>query len=139
MADDTTGEGCDPVARRRSAARPSVPCGTPGCGGVVGDGGRARCPTCRARMPRTPPTAAGYDHRWTTRARQYLCDDAHAYCALCGRIAQVPDHYPRSRKQLVRAGVDDPDADQYLRPLCRRCHNRESGRNQPGGWNAQRH
>jgi hypothetical protein len=50
----------------------------------------------------------------------------------------VPDHHPRSRRELIAAGVADPDADEYLRPLCAPCHNPETARNQPGGWNRRR-
>ncbi|WP_439679604.1 hypothetical protein [Embleya sp. MST-111070] len=34
--------------------------------------------------------------------------------------------------------MTDPDAWARLRPLCVRCHNRETARLQPGGWAAER-
>ena len=80
------------------------------------------------------PTAAqrGYGARWRRRRRRYLA--AHPICCLCPAPAEIPDHYPRSRRELVAAGVRDPDADEYLRPLCAPCHNRETAKHQPGGW-----
>lgn len=85
-------------------------------------------------MATTRPTAAqrGYGHRWQRTRRRYL--RRHPTCILCGQPAQVPDHHPHSRKQLVAMGVRDPDADQHLRPLCIPCHNRETAVHQPGGW-----
>lgn len=52
-------------------------------------------------------------------------------------MATVADHHPTSRRELLTQGVTDPDADHRLRPLCTTCHNRETARNQPGGWNAR--
>jgi hypothetical protein len=43
-------------------------------------------------------------------------------CALCTRPAAVWDHHPTTRRQLIAAGVADPDAPYRLRPLCRSCH-----------------
>jgi 5-methylcytosine-specific restriction protein A len=82
------------------------------------------------------PSAAdrGYDARWQRRRRRYL--RTNPTCALCPAPAEVPDHWPISRRDLVARGVTNPDADERLRPLCTSCHNRATGRNQPGGWNA---
>lgn len=90
------------------------------------------CPTCRpirvadyhARVGNSE--THGYDHRWRKRRRAYLA--THPLCELCGRLAQVPDHYPISRRQLVADGVPDPDAWHRLRPLCIPCHNSETAR-----------
>jgi 5-methylcytosine-specific restriction protein A len=93
-----------------------------------------RCAACHARREqlRGTPAERGYDHRWAARRTHYL--RAHPACVLCGRFATVADHYPRSRRQLVAAGVRDPDADHLLRALCRDCHNRQTAQHQPGGW-----
>ena len=58
-----------------------------------------------------------------TRAR--LLRD-HPDCVLCGERARAADHWPLTRKQLVAAGVSDPDDIAYLRPLCLSCHNRKT-------------
>ncbi|MET7300727.1 hypothetical protein [Embleya sp. NPDC005575] len=67
--------------------------------------------------------------------RAYLY--ANPWCALCSAAATVADHFPLSRRVLVDQGVADPDAPERLRPLCVRCHNRETARHQPGGWAAE--
>ena len=89
------------------------------------------------RSPRQTSAQAGYTGTWAQRWRlPYLRD--HPRCVLCQRAATVPDHYPRTRKQLVAASVHNPDAAQYLRALCAACHNRETARLQPGGWARER-
>lgn len=77
----------------------------------------------------------GYDARWERKRRRYLA--RHPICVLCGGQATVADHHPESRRDLVAMGVPDPDADDRLRPLCTPCHNAETARHQPGGWNAR--
>lgn len=109
--------------------RPRRPCTTPGCPGRADTG---RCEQCRARCAQDSAHERGYDHRWRIRALSYLI--RHPRCTLCPRAAVIADHWPRSRRQLVAAGVDDPDADEHLRPLCDPCHRRETARHQPGGW-----
>jgi 5-methylcytosine-specific restriction protein A len=74
----------------------------------------------------------GYGARWRRFRTRYLRQ--HPTCALCPNPSEVPDHYPRSRKELLAAGVINPDQDQYVRPLCSSCHNRETAKHQPGGW-----
>ncbi len=76
--------------------------------------------------------ARGYGVRWQRIRRRFL--RANPTCALCSEPSEVPDHYPRSRKQLLTAGVEDPDDPQFLRPLCTSCHNTETAKHQPGGW-----
>lgn len=116
-------------------ARPLRPCNTPGCPGRTEAG---RCAACRGTRQDNPrlraqtPTERGYTWRWRARRLDYLQE--HPVCVLCGRMALIPDHYPSSRKQLVAAGVADPDADEHLRPLCRTCHQQQTGTRQPGGW-----
>lgn len=118
-------------------ARPPTPCTTPGCPRRSDRGGR--CERCRAGRAadtdrrRGSASARGYDRHWACRRRDYLL--RNPACDLCGRLAETPDHWPRSRRQLILAGVADPDADEHLRPLCDNCHRRETARNQPGGWN----
>lgn len=118
--------------------KPTKPCSTPGCTGRAATG---RCDACRTRRARAQPSrpapaARGYDRVWRIRRLTYLLRNPR--CALCGRLAEIPDHWPRSRRELVAAGVEDPDADEHLRPLCDPCHRQETARNQPGGWNRTR-
>lgn len=117
--------------------RPHNPCSTPGCVSRAPTGGR--CETCRSRRrtimdaQRGTSTERGYDAAWRATRLDYLT--RHPWCRLCGHVATVADHHPTSRRDLVTAGVPDPDTDHRLRPLCDRCHRTETARNQPGGWN----
>ncbi|MDP8971189.1 MAG: HNH endonuclease [Actinomycetota bacterium] len=114
--------------------RPLRRCTTPGCPHKVEAG---RCPIhARNRLiTRQRDPGATYHGDWPRRRLDYLA--RHPVCVLCGRAATVADHHPHSRRQLIRAGVADPDADQHLRPLCKPCHDRQTGLNQPGGWNTR--
>jgi 5-methylcytosine-specific restriction enzyme A len=49
-------------------------------------------------------------------------------CKQVPRVAEIADHWPRARKQLIADGVRDPDAPEYLRSLCRGCDQRERSR-----------
>jgi 5-methylcytosine-specific restriction protein A len=82
--------------------------------------------------PRPTAGQRGYDARWRKRRDAFLL--IHPRCVLCPEPSTVADHFPRSRKQLIRDGVLDPDADGFLRALCHVCHSRETARLQPGGW-----
>lgn len=73
---------------------------------------------------------------WQRARRSFLY--ANPWCVLCGRTAQVADHHPLSRRDLVARGEAKPDAPKHLRPLCTLCHNRETARLQPGGFAAER-
>ncbi|RFA15921.1 hypothetical protein B7R22_05405 [Subtercola boreus] len=55
-------------------------------------------------------------------------------CVVC-HIAQatVADHWPRSRQELIELGLN-PNDPEYGRGLDANCHNKETARNQPGGW-----
>jgi len=68
-------------------------------------------------------SARGYGAAWSATAAAFLAAAGHR-CAIpgCHRRASVADHYPRTRRELVDAGVTDPDAWHRLRPLCRHHH-----------------
>ncbi len=109
---------------------PLRPCTIPGCPGRAPGGPCARHPARRIRE----------DHRlygsdWPRRRLDYLRRNPR--CALCPRMAAHADHHPRGIRLLRRHGVADPHADHHLRPLCRSCHSRETGRKEPGGWNTR--
>jgi 5-methylcytosine-specific restriction protein A len=67
----------------------------------------------------------GYDRKWRRNAANFL--RAHPVCVDCDGAAQVPDHDPVSRRELVARGDPHPDAWHHLRPRCTPCHNRRTG------------
>jgi len=112
---------------------PRKPCTTPGCPTRVTDGA---CDQHR-RLHRQQRThwRALYGDDWPQIRLDYLC--RHPACVLCGRMASVADHHPRGIRLLIKQRNQDPHADRHLRALCASCHSRETGRLQPGGWNAR--
>jgi len=110
-------------------------CSTPGCP-VLTSGGR--CPGCRREAEARRGTARqrGYGGGHERRFRRgVLVRDP--VCVLCrDELATVADHWPLSRRQLVAAGLD-PNDPAHGRGLCVSCHNKETARHQPGGWNAR--
>jgi 5-methylcytosine-specific restriction enzyme A len=117
---------------------PQRPCTTPGCPNRAAAG---RCDTCRGRQRRSSNHrregwAQLYGTDWPAIRLDYLT--RNPYCALCPRAATVADHYPRGIRLLHKQRVLNPNADKYLRPLCKRCHDRETAKHQPGGWNRDR-
>jgi len=113
------------------------PCTTPGCPQLSTGG---RCTTCRGQKRKLDRNRRrdvnDYGPRWPGRRLAFLLDNPT--CVMCARLATIPDHYPRSRRQLLADGVTDPDLPQYLRPLCKPCHDHATGLNQPGGWHRER-
>jgi 5-methylcytosine-specific restriction protein A len=56
-------------------------------------------------------------------------------CVLCHTaFSTVADHHPKTRKQLLEEGLN-PNDPHCGRGLCKPCHDSETARNQPGGWN----
>lgn len=84
------------------------------------------CPDCRASY--RSPTERVYDElAWRRVSANFL--RLHKWCVLClerglTTPATVADHYPRTRRELFAAGIDNPDAFEYLRPLCKADHSR---------------
>lgn len=109
-------------------------CSQPGCPELVEQG---RCDGCRgqADAQRGSARQRGYDSAWEAKRSNYLT--RNPFCRLCHGLASVADHHPTSRRDLIAAGVADPDADHRLRPLCAPCHNSQTAQHQPGGWNAR--
>lgn len=119
--------------------RPPRRCTTPGATHVSDREGR--CTACRNRQRRTlnhrrESYTAMYGPEWPARRLDYLT--RNPVCQLCPRLAEVADHHPRGIRLLRKHAVPDPHLDRYLRPLCKQCHDRETARREPGGWNRDR-
>jgi 5-methylcytosine-specific restriction protein A len=115
--------------------RARKPCSVPGCPEII-EPGRSRCPAHDRQADRDRGTAAerGYNSRGHQRFRQAVLA-ADPVCVECRqRWSTVADHWPRSRRELIDAGLD-PNDPRYGRGLCKPCHDRSTGRAQPGGWN----
>lgn len=99
--------------------------------------GGGKCDGCQAEAEQRRGSASsrGYGHQHRTRFRAaVLARDVT--CVLCHHAPAVhADHHPRSRRELVDAGLD-PDDPKRGRGLCGPCHSSETARHQPGGWNA---
>ena len=117
------------MARRRAR----TVCSVPGCPTLTNNG---RCEQHRreAEQARGSALQRGYGGpRWHSARQAVLARDP--WCVLgCGRPSTVADHWPVSRRDLLAAGVADPDAPHRMRGLCRTCHSRETAKHQPGGW-----
>lgn len=113
-------------------------CNEPGCGEIAPNG--AKCPECERRADRDSDarrpsaTKRGYGSRWRRTRRAFLF--SNPICCECGALADVADHDPVSRDELVRRGDPNPDAFHHLRPRCKRCHDRRTAAESPGGWAA---
>lgn len=119
-------------------------CSKPNCPTLT-DGGR--CPAHRRAtdQARGSRLERGYGRAHETRFRpgvlrrdpRCVCDDkAHDHDVPCGAPSTVADHHPRSRRELVARGLDADDP-KFGRGVCKRCHDKSTAVNQPGGWNAR--
>lgn len=111
-------------------------CTKAGCPELVEGGGR--CGTHRAEADRGRGTASerGYTSAGHQRFRDQvllLNDGVCTHCQLAP--ATVADHWPRSRRELIAAGLN-PNDPRHGRPLCAPCHGSETARLQPGGWHS---
>lgn len=111
-------------------------CSVHGCPTLYPTEQGSKCQAHRAEADRARGTSTqrGYNTAGHQRFRDaVLARDP--ICVLCG-LAQstVADHHPLSRKELVFAGLD-PNDPAHGRGLCKADHDRETARNQPGGWN----
>lgn len=124
--------GCPTPGRCPMPRRPRPPCSVPGCSELTPRGGRRQKHTREANADRASRGGAVCTTRWQRIRRAYLY--ANPWCVLCGQLANVADHFPLSRRELIARKDPNPDAAKHLRPLCVACHNRETARNQPGGF-----
>lgn len=117
---------------------PSRICSVPGCPTIHDGATGSRCDThtkqatTRHNQDNTVYKTAGHRKRFRpgVLARDPICVLCHI------RAATVADHWPKSRKDLVNLDLD-PDDPVNGRGLCVDCHNAETARNQPSGWNTQ--
>lgn len=142
----TTPTGHVAVSFTRDMPRGYKVCSANGCPNLVKTG---RCDTCESAADRERGTAKerGYGTAaWEARRRECLRRDPLCVCTApghghdgrqCIAASHVADHWPKSRRQLVALGIRDPNALQYLRGICDRCHNKHTAIEQPGGWNAR--
>lgn len=119
-----------------SPRRALTPCTQPGCP-VLTDSGRCSQHRRLADQARGSATERGYTGRGHRRFRLAVLrrDRCCVLCAAEHRFtpATVADHFPRSRRELLAAGLD-PNDPRYGRGLCEAHHNSETARHQPGGW-----
>lgn len=105
-------------------------CSTPGCVEVGDSAGR--CPRHRSSAERVRGSAQargyGSDHETLFRRPVLL---RTPWC-VCGQRASHADHYPKTRRQLVREGLD-PNDPKYGRGLCQSCHMQWTAEDSPGG------
>lgn len=112
------------MPRRRQLA----PCTVNGCPELTRE---STCPAhtteaATARARRRPSAAQrGYGPAWRRLMARWLPGKT---CVDCGQPAEVGDHDPIPRRELVAAGVPDPDDPAYLRPRCIPCHNSRTAR-----------
>jgi 5-methylcytosine-specific restriction protein A len=121
-------------------------CTVSGCPDFTDQGGK--CPDHRreAEQKRGSARERGYGGPGWQSARSLVLDrDPHCTCTddghghdgrACRQPSTVADHYPDERRDLVAAGVPDPDAPRRMRGLCGPCHARSTGTRTPGGWAA---
>lgn len=112
-------------------------CSEPGCPTVY-DGTASRCSEHRSTADRARGTASERGYRSAGHASfRSAVLERDPVCVLCRRHpSTVGDHHPLSRRQLLARRLD-PDDPRRGRGLCKRCHDRETARHQPGGWAAR--
>lgn len=111
-------------------------CSVPGCP-TIHDGPGSRCieHTREADKRRGTATERGYTGKGHRAFRNGVLN-RDPICVLCEvRQATVADHHPRSRKELEALALN-PNDPAFGRGLCKHCHDTETARHQPGGWNA---
>ena len=121
-------------------ARASSPC--PTCPAIIPPGTGPRCPACTTTARKASRQRNGRDDghyastKWRRLRHQLLPPGATCQTPDCDRRATVLDHEP-PRRQLIAAGIPDPDHPAFLHPLCAPCHNRKTATEDGGfGTNA---
>lgn len=114
-------------------------CTVPGCGELVTAG---RCDGCKtvAERDRGSSASRGYGKKHRAKFRRAVLE-RDICCVLCRErdewvLATVADHWPLSRRELTKRGMDADDPD-HGRGLCHGCHSKATAENQPGGFHAR--
>jgi hypothetical protein len=103
------------------------------CGRII-DGHTAICDEC---LSETPANDRPYDSAaWRRLSARFT---RGKFCVLCKehglRVpATIADHWPDTRRELLARGIENPDDEKYLRPLCK-THHARSGRRSRIRWN----
>lgn len=110
-------------------------CSTVGCPEVTKGG---RCDGCKAKAEKQRrPDGNPYNSTQHRKVFRTKVLDKDPICVVCRvKRSTVADHYPLSRRELVRLKLDPNDPDRG-RGVCKPCHDRETAQHQPGGWNAR--
>jgi hypothetical protein len=92
--------------------------------GRINEGHAAVCQQCKDSQPANERPYDSAD--WKRRSARFL---RGKLCVLCERTglsipATVADHFPLTRKELLALGIETPDDEKHLRPLCASCHSR---------------
>lgn len=105
-------------------------CSTAGCPVLTESGAcdehrrtRKRNEARRRRASGDPSMSVYNTDDWRNRRRAFL--KRHPTCIRCGATATEVDHIV-PRRILVALEIHDPDADQFLQPLCQSDHARKT-------------
>ena len=120
-------------------------CSTSGCPNLVESGGL--CGKCRrAKDAKRSRRSNPYNSRAHRAARQrVLARDPYCVCVgqcgrhkgMCGAPSTVADHYPYERVDLVEMH-EDPNDPNWMRGICKPCHDSKTGRTKPSGFMSMR-
>lgn len=110
-------------------------CSVPGCPTIYPRAEGTRCATHRRKADRARGDR-GYSTKGHRTFRTHVIQ-RDPICVLCNLApSTIADHHPHSRKELIELRLN-PNDPRYGRGLCKTCHDRETARNQPGGWNTR--
>jgi 5-methylcytosine-specific restriction enzyme A len=99
------------------------------CGSPAIKGGRCQRHSRQADGQRGTATQRGYTSDGHQAFRDEVLKAAGHRCAVCGAEADIADHYPHSRRELVVLGMN-PDDPRHGRALCKRHHDQHTASTQ---------
>jgi 5-methylcytosine-specific restriction protein A len=111
-------------------------CSIHGCANLypTTEGSRCRQHVKEADRARGTATERGYTSKGHKTFRSAVLTN-DPICVVCQvREANIADHYPHSRKELIELGMN-PNNPTHGRGLCKKCHDQETAQHQRGGWN----
>lgn len=82
----------------------------------------------RWALYQTESTHGGYDSTWQKKRKRFLY--LNPWCVECSQPATVADHHPDDRRSMWARGWKDLDEPKRLRPMCRKCHNAHTAKEQ---------